>query len=121
MSKEYWAQVLEFESSAEVSARYKHLENLYKEYWRDRSMLAELNLQDQNHEKSSSRCSQDSKLPSINHSKFHHRRLSSMNLPSLIPSVFASKEITSNQVSHKRKNPKISHSKHSSLSRRSYL
>jgi hypothetical protein len=122
MSKEYWAQVLEFESSPEMSDRYKHLEGLYKDCWRDRSMLAELNLHPIHIETPQNKASIERiKLPSIDQPKATRRRLSLIDLPNLITSVFNSNLKSSRQSQFKRRNPIKTSSRHSSLSRKSQL
>ena len=120
--KRYWAQVLEFESSKESADRYKHLEGLYKDCWSDRSMLAELNLHP-NHIQTTKnkKIFERIRLPSIEKPKIACRRLSLVDLPNLITSVFNKNPKCFRAPIGSRRNPIKTPSKHSSLSRKSQL
>lgn len=122
MSKEYWSQVLEFESSKELADRYKHLEGLYKDCWHDRSMLAELNLHQNHNETHKNKATLERiRLPSIDKPKIARRRLSLVDLPNLITSVFNKNPKSLRPPQATRRNLKKTSPKHSSLSRKSQL
>lgn len=89
MSKEYWTEVMKFENSPESQERYKHLEGLYRDCWKNRSMLQEIDLvPDGNH------CSQNKmidprlKLPKLAPENLsRRRRISTDEKPKLLNKV----------------------------------
>ena len=88
MPKEYWTEVLKFENSFESQERYKHLEELYRDLWKNRSMVEEIDLTPNSKAYVESLTfSQGSKLPRIYTGRSNRRRVTSIEQPRLLNRV----------------------------------